>query len=363
MVRRSKTLAPEATQTPDYKTMLADKEITAVVIATPTHQHKEIVLEALAAGKHVYCEAPLAHTIDDAREIAKAAKANPQLVFQAGLQLRSDKQRHFLIPFIRSGALGQFVVARAQWHKKQSWRATSPSPEREQVLNWRLDKALSTGLVGELGIHQIDQALWFINARPEQVTGFGRIALWKDGREVPDTAQAIFEFPGKLCLNWNATLANSFDASYEMFHGSDAAVMLRDTSAWMFKEVDSPMLGWEVYARKDLFYKETGIVLKADASKSTAQTEAQIQEQLIKSAPLYTALENFVRNAYDLTTLAHDMVESFGEADPEELAKVARRASAGYEEGFIATALAIKANEAILKGERIQITPELYELG
>jgi hypothetical protein len=104
-------------------------------------------------------------------------------------------------------------------------------------------------------------------------------------------------------------------------------------------------------------------VLKADASKSTAQTEAQIQDQLIKSAPLYTALENFVRNAYDLTTLAHDMVESFGEADPEELAKVARRASAGYEEGFIATALAIKANEAILKGERIQITPELYELG
>src|SRR5579859_573017 len=95
-LRRASSAAPGAAQTPDYKTILDNKEIKAVVVATPTHLHKEITLAALKAGKHVYCEAPLANTIEDARAIASAAKANKQTVFQAGLQMRSEPQRHFL---------------------------------------------------------------------------------------------------------------------------------------------------------------------------------------------------------------------------------------------------------------------------
>src|ERR1051325_4570900 len=69
--------APAAKPASDFKAILDNKDITAVIVATPTHQHKEIVLTALKAGKHVYCEAPLAHTVEDAREIAAAAKAKP----------------------------------------------------------------------------------------------------------------------------------------------------------------------------------------------------------------------------------------------------------------------------------------------
>jgi predicted dehydrogenase len=170
-LKRATNLAPKAAQTNDYKTILDNKEIKAVVVATPTHLHKEMVLAALQAGKHVYCEAPLANTLEDAREIAKAAGAAKNLVFQAGLQLRSDKQRLFMLPFIRSGALGQWVMARSQFNKKQTWRATSPNPEREKALNWRLNKATSTGLVGELGSHSIDQAVWFFNALPRRSPG------------------------------------------------------------------------------------------------------------------------------------------------------------------------------------------------
>src|SRR5262249_41349687 len=248
------------------------------------------------AGKHVYCEAPLAHTIEEAREIALAAKANKQLVFQPGLQMRSDPQRHFLLPFIRSGALGQWVMARAQWHKKQSWRATSPNPEREKALNWRLVKSTSPGLVGELGCHQLDQATWFFSAYPYAIIGTGTIGLWKDGREVPDTVQATLEFPSGVCLNYDATLANSFDSAYEMFYGSDAAIMLRGSKAWMFKEVDSPLLGWEVYARKETFFKETGIALVANASKSV-QVADPSQEQPYEHTTLLAALNRFLRNS------------------------------------------------------------------
>ena len=367
-LRRSSSLAPGAAQVADYKALLENKDIPAVVVATPTHQHKDIVVAALKAGKHVYCEAPLANTIDDAKAIALAAKDAKQVVFQAGLQMRSEPQRHFLLPFIRSGALGPFVKTRAQFHKKQSWRATSPNPEREKELNWRLEKAISLGLVGEIGSHAIDQAIWYLNARPVAVTGFGAIAFWKDGREVPDTVQAIIEFPGKVLMSYEATLANSFDSDYEIFYGSDAAVMMRESKAWMFKEADSPLLGWEVYARKETFYHETGIALVANASKSV-NTGDQGAPPPFTNTPLADALKNFILNSADVSAAKEDFINNFGADDAnaltEQLMKIKRdlgRPAAGYLEGFQATVTSIKANEAILSGQRIELKPEWYEL-
>jgi predicted dehydrogenase len=363
-LRRGAKAAPGSTPVDDYKKILENKDIKAVIIATPTHLHKALVLESLAAGKHVYCEAPLATTIEDAKAIATAAKEAGHLVFQAGLQLRADPQRHFLLPFIRSGALGQPALARAQWHKKQSWRSTSPNADREKALNWRLSKETSLGLIGELSIHQVDQVNWFWNGLPTSATGFGTIAFYKDGRDVADTVNAVLSYPGNVCLNYDATLANSFDAAYEMFYGSDAAVMLRESNAWMFKETDSPLLGWEVYAKKDVFYKETGIALRANASKSTnTSNQPPTAEELITSSPLFYSLQAFVRNAADLVDRAEDMEKSLGEVDQAELAKVPRRACGGYLEGYQATVSVIKANEAIASGTRVEIKPELYELG
>jgi predicted dehydrogenase len=365
-LRRSATSAPKAAQTEDYKTILDNKEIKAVIVATPTYLHKDIAIAALKAGKHVYCEAPLAHTIEDARAIALAAREAKKQVFQTGLQMRADPQRHFLLPFIRSGALGKMVMARAQWHKKQSWRTASPNPEREKALNWRLSKATSLGLMGEIGIHQIDQACWFLNARPTSVIGFGSNTFWRDdGRDVFDTIQAVFEFPGSVRLSYDCTLANSFDADYEMYYGTDAAVMLREHKAWMFKEVDSPLLGWEVYARKDAFYKETGIALMAGGSKQTSLDDNALKQQAMPT-PLEKGLEAFLRTANDLSSAEEDFIASYGD-DPagllEHLAKVKRERAAGYLEGFHAAVTAIKANEAIVSGQKVTFQKEWYELG
>jgi len=367
-VRRAATTAPKAAQTGDYKTILDNKEIKAVIIATPTYQHKDVVLESLKAGKHVYCEAPLASSIEDAKTIALAAKAAKQQVFQTGLQFRADPQRHFLVPFIRSGAIGNWLSCRAQFHKKQSWRSTSPKPEREKELNWRLSKETSMGLVGELGIHPIDQAAWFINAQPTAVSGFANLALWKDGRDVPDTIKAILEFPHGVIMTYDATLANSFDGDYSMFYGTDAAVMLRESKAWLFKEVDSTLLGWEVYASKEVFYKETGIVLKANASKSVpANAAAQAQESPYSNTPLFHSLQVFLRNAIDITDKLEFATNALGAEDKEgiaaEVARVPRRGAAGYLEGYQSVVTALKANEAILSGQRIVLKPEWYEWG
>jgi len=369
MVRRSAAKAPSAAQVEDYKVVLDNKEISAVIIATPSHLHKDIVIAALKAGKHVYCEAPLAHTVEDARAIALAAKNSVGQVFQAGLQLRSEPQRHFLFPFIRSGALGKPVMARAQWHKKQSWRAASPNSEREKAINWRLNKKLSPGLIGEIGIHAIEQAGWYFNITPVAVTGFGSTMLWKDGRDVPDTAQVVIEYPGGFRLSYDASLATSFDADYELLHGSDATVMMRldhtgKQVAWMFKEVDSPLLGWEVYARKDNFYRETGIVLAAGSSKQSALVESSAASAALPS--LYYALQAFLANCAEVGNAVEDFKALFDANDKAALAAslqaLALKPFAGYQEGYAATVLALKANEAVNGNQRIELRKEWFEL-
>jgi predicted dehydrogenase len=369
-MKRSAEFAPAAVRNGDFQAVLDNKDIPAVIIATPTHLHKDIVLTALKAGKHVYCEAPLAHTIEDARAIALAARDARELVFQAGLQMRADPQRHFLVPFIRTGALGTPVLARTQWRKKQSWRFPAPTSEREKELNWRLDKAISLGLVGELCIHQLDQACWFLNAHPRAVTGVGSVSFYKDdGREVPDTIQATFEFPGPVFLSCDATLVNSFEGDYEVFCGSESAIWLRDNKAWWFKETDSKLLGWEIYAHKDQFFHETGIALVMDASKSAPAGSAKAPEPEPVSSPLLlSALQVFLRNVSFMLTEKGAFIENYGADDAAGLsqhlaeAQKQKKPAAGYLEGYQAAVTVIKANEAIKSGQRLELKPEWYEL-
>jgi predicted dehydrogenase len=263
------------------------------------------------------------------------------------------------------------AMARAQWHKKMSWRAASPNPERERDLNWRLRQATSSGIMGEIGIHQLDMATLFLNARPVSVTGYGSLIHWNDGRDVPDTVQTIIEYPNGVRLIYHATLANSFDADYEIYYGSDAAVMLRENKAWMFKEVDSPLLGWEVYARKDTFYKETGIALVANATKLAAQGEKPVEEAPFTNTPLFYALEAFLTNANEMTTTVEDFTASFNINDKAALEKALEKQVAGihmepyatWHDGYGATVVAIKANEAVVKGQKIAFQSEWFELG
>ena len=387
-LNRAGGLALKAERFDDYQKLLAKPEVQAVVVATPTHQHRDIVLDALKAGKHVYCEAPLAHTLADAKDIARAAQKAFKQVFQAGLQERSHPHRYFLWPFIRSGAMGRNVLVRAQWHKKGLWARTASTPERAAELNWRLQKATSTGLMGEACIQRLDAVTWFLGGphlggRPSVVTGYSSLILENAGPDVPDTVQCVFEFPEGanagvrfLC---DATLCSSFDSEYEMYYGTDSAILMqpgnetRESKAWMFKEEDAPLLGWEVYARKDNFGAETGVSLVANASKQSAQTSQGVAAAAAPPAvePLQYALQSFTANAGAVAAAAKDYEELFGDADtPDYRAKLAETRkftlaqfpAAGWEEGLEATVLAIKANEAAFLKQRLELKNEFFEL-
>jgi predicted dehydrogenase len=271
------------------------------------------------------------------------------------------------VRFIRAASAGKNVMGRAQWHKKQSWRQPAATPEREKELNWRLASKTSTGLAGEIGIHHFDVAAsWFYKTRPKAVSGFGSTILWDDGRDVSDSIQVVFEFPEGVNFVYDASLATSFDAEYEVYHGTFGTILYRENKAWMFKEVDSPMLGWEVYARKDQFYKEAGIALIAGGSKQDVLTQKPTDASPFPQSDLFYALKSFTYNVGLVRGAIEDFISTYGDADPKALkdhvSTLKLEPVPGYQDGFDATVLGIKANEAVVKKQRFAFDPSLFEL-
>lgn len=340
-LKKGQEIAPKATLILDYRKLLESPDVEAVIISTPSHQHKEITLACLQAGKHVYCEAPLATTIDDAKTIALAAQQSPKLKFQAGLQGRSNLLYNHISKFVKSGALGTPIQVTAQWNKKQSWRRIAPAPERENELNWRLSRKTSAGLIGEIGIHHLDLAIWFLRSLPTSVSGAGAIMNWKDGRDVADTVQCITEFPNNVRMVYSSTLASSFSDSFTLFQGSNSSLMMREKQGWMIKEADSPLLGWEVYARKEQIHNETGIAMVADATKILEAGKEPGKESAL--APTQDALTRGL----------------------DEFARSVRgdsKVACGPLEGYQATVAALKADEAITAGSTITVDKASFEL-
>ena len=334
-------IAPKASAASDYRRLLDSQDVEAVIVATPSHLHKEIALAALQSGKHVYCEAPLATNLDDARAIAAAAERASRVKVQVGLQGRSNALYRHVSQFVRSGVLGTQAQVTGQWNKKQSWRRAAPTPERERELNWRLSNSTSTGLSGEIGIHQLDLIGWYINKFPSSVIGFGSIVNWTDGRDVPDTIQCILEYPGNVRAMFSSTLTSSFSDAYTLFQGSNASLMMREKRSWLVKEADSPLLGWEVYARKEQVHEESGICMVADATKLLQAGKEPGKEGSLEPSQdaLQRAFVDFIRSILENSKIACSAME-----------------------GYRATVIATKVNEAVLANTRIAFQKSEFEL-
>ncbi len=321
----------------DAEQLLGHDGVEAVIVATPTHQHRAVAVAALQAGKHVYCEAPLAATIEDAVAIAEAARAS-KTTFQTGLLARSNPIYQLARSFYRAGALRELISLSAEAHEKTTWTVPSSDPERARELNWRLDAAHSTGLAGEVGSHQFDAFHWFVGSYPVAVHGHGAVRLHKDGREVADTATCSLQFADGVQLTWDASLCNSYGGTFETYRGSMAAFRLAWNAGWMFKEADAPTQGWEVYANREAFHNDEGITLIADATKLAKA--GKLKEGVgLPNPPLYYGLADFVRSV----TEQQEVVCS-------------------VEEGVRAAVIGILANRAVVTGDHVEIPPELLEL-
>jgi len=240
---------PPAPHFVEYDDMLRSADVEAVVIATPLWTHADITTACLEAGRHVLCEKMMAWDVEGCARMRDTARRTG-LVLEIGYQRRYNAMYHAAYEgVIRRGLLGDVYLSRILWHRNANWRRRGdpPSPDYdpsawgypdwEHLLNWRLYRRYSRGLLAELASHQVNIVNWFFGAEPEAVIGSGGIYRHRDGREVDDHVYATFEYPGGRTAVFSSIESNAFDHYYEAFFGTNGTLVLRgETEAFLFHE-------------------------------------------------------------------------------------------------------------------------------
>ncbi len=213
----------------DYRNLLADASVDAVVIGTPDHWHCKMLCDALEAGKHIYVEKPLANSIEETFIMRRAASRHPNLIIQVGQWQRSGAHYADAIQLVRSGELGNIRLVKTWayqgWMKPMKPMPNGPVPEGVDYemwlgpapdrpfnpnrfhFNFRWFWDYAGGLMTDWGVHEIDIALYAMGAEaPKSVMASGgKLAYPDDPAETPDTLQAIFEYDGFNMLWEHAT--------------------------------------------------------------------------------------------------------------------------------------------------------------
>ena len=218
------SLADEnATSYTDYKKLIEDKNIDAVMIATPLSLHYEMAMAALENGKHVFCEKTMTHNIEQTVNLSQKVKES-KLVFQMGYQQRLSPLCHRIYEIISGGYIGDIQHIYASWNRNGDWRRAVKDPKMEKLVNWRMYKEYSGGLMAELCSHQIDMVNWMLESKPIKVVGSGGVNYWKDGRETYDNVHTIFDYPNGTKATFTSLTTNSYEAFSVKFYGTKATL-------------------------------------------------------------------------------------------------------------------------------------------
>ncbi len=218
----------------DYRKLLEDKEIDAVLVATPLSTHADIELDALAAGKHIYGEKTLAKGYDDILKLNQAQQKN--LIFQTGHQYHSSRFYTQVVEMIRDGKIGKITAFECQWNRHGDWRRPVPDPKFERLINWRMYREYSGGLTAELCSHQIDFANWVLGETPSHIYGSGGVDYWKDGRETYDNVHHLFTYPSGVEATFTCLTTNAREGYQISIQGEKGTLILDHTEGWFYPE-------------------------------------------------------------------------------------------------------------------------------
>ena len=210
----------------DYRKLLENKDLDAVLICTPQHLHYQMALDALAAGKHIICQKTMTLNTDEALALSQAVKQSKS-VFQVAYQWMSSPLYFKVREMVRNGDCGQITHIRCNYNRNTDWRTPVPDPKFERLLNWRMYREYSGGLMAELCSHQINIVNWVLGAVPQKVTGFGGIDYWQDGRETFDNVTTVFAYPGGVKATFQAITTNAFENVLIEFMGTEGTITIR----------------------------------------------------------------------------------------------------------------------------------------
>jgi predicted dehydrogenase len=354
----------------DYVQMLAEqKDLDAVIIATPDFWHQKHTCACLEAGLHVYCEKEMSNTLEGARKMVETAKKTGKLL-QIGHQRRSNpRYLHCYNKLLKeANLLGHIAAANGQWNRSKDSTEFFGWPEGEEIdkvtlekygyksmeqfRNWRWFKGLGGGPIVDLGSHQIDIFNWFLEARPASVIASGGRDYWKD-REWYDTVMAIYEYEtklGKVHVFYQTISTNSAQDCFEQFMGDEGTLVISESSsrgtAYLEKRVIK-IEKWEPWVSRGYLNAPEEEEEKESSEDSSAVLDVGQSPVIPYDIPVTMEgkpyhqphLENFfdaIRGKAKLTC-------------PPEI---------GYE-----TAVTVlKVNDAIEAGAKLQFDPKEFEL-
>jgi len=268
----------------DYRSLLEDKNIDAVFIASPEHLHFQMAIDALDAGKHVYLEKTITYNIQQALDLERSVKQSDK-VFQVGHQYRSFPLYHEIKEALNRNWLGDVLHFECWYHRNSDWRYPVTANSTERLTNWRMYKEYSGGLMTELSAHQLDIVNWLTGNHPKKVSGIGNINFWKDGRETYDSVQAIFEYPGGVKANVSSILSNAYN-NYEIrVLGTKGTIQILRDTAFLHAEPIKKQLG--------VVDGVTGATLLKATQGKALPIEFEYPDG-IKRDPTYYAFVNFI---------------------------------------------------------------------
>src|SRR5712691_2346611 len=226
--------------------LLALKDVDAVIISTADFQHAPLLTLAAQAGKDAYCEKPMANVLEEAKAARDAVRLHKRVV-QVGTQHRSEPYQKAVRELIAGGALGRVSKVEVVWnYHGPRWRGRPEVKQiREEDTDWRkwlmtrpdrpfdpqiyfefrLYKEFSSGIADQWMSHGIDLVHWFMDAHfPKSVTAHGGIFAWRDGRENPDTFQALLEYPKGFMVSYATSFGNDSE-SFTRYMGKKATLI------------------------------------------------------------------------------------------------------------------------------------------
>jgi predicted dehydrogenase len=226
--------------------VLALKDIDAVIISTPEHSHSPILKMAVEAGKDAYVEKPMGNVLSEAKA-ARDATMKSKRVVQVGTQHRSEPYPRAAHELVQTGVLGEVSKVEIVWnYHGPRWRGREETKLlREQDTDWRkwlltkptrpfdpkiycefrLYKEFSSGILDQWMSHATDIVHWFMNdSFPRSAVAHGGIFAWPDGRENPDTFQALLEYPRGFLLSYSTSFGND-SPSFTRFMGKKSTLM------------------------------------------------------------------------------------------------------------------------------------------
>lgn len=342
----------------NYEDLLAgEKDLQAVVVATPDFWHAPISNTCMKAGLHVYCEKMMSNTIDGARSMVQTMRETSKLL-QIGHQRRSNPRYLFALNRLLHEAqfCGRVTAVQAQWNRAvkedfgwpkkytmpQSMLAKYGYKDMHQFRNWRWFKGLGGGPLSDLGAHQIDVFNWWLDTPPKSVIASGGLDYYKN-HDWYDNAMVIYEYQMPLGVTRGfyqvQTTTSAGGGYWEMFMGDDGTIkMSEDPSICaIYREARATAVSWDDLAQKG--YVRLKEAASTDAAKVDVRETAQLAQYEIPvffNKPVHQPhLENFF-NAIRGTA----------------------KLNCPGDEAFTSEYCIHKANDAIAAQTRLVITPE-----